>query len=297
MGSVNESLTQRITLGTLSSRYGLSLDPPFAAPVTVTSLADELDDVRPGALYMPLDTDPTAELMGRALNRGAYAMLAPTALRGNFGETDIPVLYGDLTDAQVGQLASWVAGNPSETLAMFAICGPQAAAAVNELADFLHVLGNPVTRISSQGSYCLDRQVELRYPLDALEVQHVLSVGAEDGAAAAVICLDDATLRRGAVSGTGFDVLAVADDTKLTVPTQHKVLESAAHTYGFAIDDNSHIATRTSDSDAMARQVDNMEDQDLSEINRLSTAIAMVMAAGVRRSNIRSALRVSRELR
>ena len=297
MGSVNESLTQRITLGALSSRYGLSLDPPFAAPVTVTSLADELDDVRPGCLYMPLDTDPTDELMGRAMNRGAYAMLAPTALRGSFAETDIPVLYGDLTAAQVGQLASWVAGNPSETLAMFAICGPQAADAVNALGDFLHVLGNPVIRVSSRGSYCLDRQVDLRYPLDALDIQHVLSVGTEDGAAAAVICLDDSTLRRGAMSGVSLDVLSVSDDTRLTGATQRKILESASHTYGFAIDDNSHIASRTSDSDALAKQSDGQDEQDLSAVNRLSTAIAMVMAAGVRRSNIRSALRVSRELR
>ena len=297
MGSVSESLTQRITLESLASRYGLSLEPAFAAPVTVTSLTDDLDDVRPGALYMPLDETPTANLVGRALDRGAYAMLAPAALRGGFGETDIPVLYGDLTDAQVGQLASWVAGNPSESLAMFAVCGPQAAATVTELADFLHVLGNPVTRVSVQGSYCLDRRVELRYPLDALQVQHVLSVGAEDGAAAAVICLDDATLKRGSVSGMSFDVLAVADDTRLTVPTQRKIVEYARRNYGFALDDNSHVASRTSDSDAMARQVDSMDGEDPSAVSCLSTAIAMVMAAGVKRSNIRSALRVSRELR
>lgn len=294
MSAVNEALSQRITLGSLAERYGLALEPAFASPVTVTSLADDLDAVRPGALYMPLNVDPTPDLVRRAANLGAYAVLAPNAMRGRLDDVDVPVLYGDPSAGQVGGLAAWMAGTPSDNLAMFGVTGPKAGDASRVLARFLHVLGNPVGRLSADGSYSLDRELHLGYPLDALDIQHALAVCSEDGAAAAVLAIDDATVRGGTLSGVTFDVIAVADDAVLTAGAQRRILDEAADRYGFAIDGDTHLAWRTPDSDSMARQAGDADGQ--AEANRLSTAIAMVMAAGVRRGNIRSALRVSSEL-
>ncbi|NMN00897.1 UDP-N-acetylmuramyl peptide synthase [Bifidobacterium sp. DSM 109958] len=294
MSAVNEALAQRITLGALADRYGLMLDPPFASPVTVTSLADELDDIRPGSLYMPADADPTTDLVRRASLLGAYAVLAPGAVRGTIDDPDIPVLYGDLDGRQVGGLAAWMAGEPSDGLAMFGVVGPDGAGTARALASFLHVLGNPVGRIGAGESYSLDRDLSLDYPLDSLDVQHVLSVCAEDGAAAAVLSVDDATLRGGTLGGVKFDVLAVASTSRMGVDEQRRILDAAARRYGFRIDDDTHVAWRTSDSDALAQQSGDVHDP--VDVARLSCGIAMVMAAGVRRSNIRSALRVSHEL-
>ena len=294
MGSVSESLMQRMTLGALCSRYGLVLQPPFASPVTVTSLADDLDSVRPGALYVPTGTDPTPELLHQALERGAYAVLAPMAVRGMLVNADLPVLYGDLDAAQLGALASGIAGGPSDALAMFGVCGPNADETIRVLAEFLHVLGNPVGRISAQGSFALDRELNIEYPLNTFEVQHVLSVCAEDGAAAVVVAIDERTLHRGSLSAVNMDVLAVADDDRLSVDTQRHLLAAAAAEYGFAIGEDTHVTWRTSESDAMAIQASSTDDP--LSVNRLSTSIAMVMAAGVRKGNIRNALRVSREL-
>ena len=53
MSVVSESMNRRMTLGLLASRYGFDLDPAFATEVTVTSIADDIDSVRPGALFMP----------------------------------------------------------------------------------------------------------------------------------------------------------------------------------------------------------------------------------------------------
>ena len=53
MSAVSESMNRRMTLGLLASRYGFDLDPAFATEVTVTSIADDIDSVRPGALFMP----------------------------------------------------------------------------------------------------------------------------------------------------------------------------------------------------------------------------------------------------
>lgn len=294
MSAVNEALTQRITLGALVDRYGLTLDPPFASPVTVTSLADRLEDVRPGALFMPAASQASAELVRRAANQGAYAALAPNAARGAMADVDVPVLYGDLSAMQVGQLAAWIAGDPSDNLAMFGVVGPDAAETSRVLADFLHVLGNPVGRIQKPGSYSLDRVLDLGYPLDSLGLQHALSVCAEDGAAAVTIAINEDTLFDGTLSGVKFDVLAVSGSARLTVAEQRQVLDDAVDTYGFSVDGDTHMAWRTSDSDALAAQSGGVRGPE--GIARLSTSIAMVMAAGVRRGNIRSALRVSHEL-
>ena len=53
MSAVSESMNRRMTLGLLASRYGFDLDPTFATEVTITSIADDIDSVRPGALFMP----------------------------------------------------------------------------------------------------------------------------------------------------------------------------------------------------------------------------------------------------
>ena len=55
-----------------------------------------------------------------------------------------------------------------------------------------------------------------------------------------------------------------------------------------------HVARADAQSDLLAAQAPFASDRD--SIRELSLAIAMVMAAGIRRNNIRSALRVSHEL-
>ena len=53
MSAISESMNRRMTLGLLASRYGFDLDPTFATEVTITSIADDIDSVRPGSLFMP----------------------------------------------------------------------------------------------------------------------------------------------------------------------------------------------------------------------------------------------------
>ena len=64
--------------------------------------------------------------------------------------------------------------------------------------------------------------------------------------------------------------------------------------FGFGGDEQTHVARADAQSDLLAAQAPFASDRD--SIRELSLAIAMVMAAGIRRNNIRSALRVSHEL-
>ena len=159
MSAVSESMNRRLTLGLLASRYGFDLDPAFATEVTVTSIADDIDSVRPGALFMPsMQVDEQQLRQVQAL--GAYGAVVPHALRGKTDGVQIPLIYAEPTAQQLGKLASEMAGSPSDSLAVFAVVGSNTQTVeqgVRDLADFLHMLGNPVGVISAGNQPSLNR--------------------------------------------------------------------------------------------------------------------------------------------
>ena len=214
MSAVSESMNRRMTLGLLASRYGFDLDPTFATEVTITSIADDIDSVRPGALFMPsMQVDEQQLRQVQAL--GAYGAVVPHALRGKTDGVQIPLIYAEPTAQQLGKLASEMAGSPSDSLAVFAVAGNDAQAVdqgVRDLADFLHMLGNPVGVISSGNSQSLERYLDLNYPLSILDVQRTMAVCAEDGAAAVILALSEETLKDDALQSVSVDVLGCGDN-------------------------------------------------------------------------------------
>lgn len=111
MSAVSESMNRRMTLGLLASRYGFDLDPAFATEVTVTSIADDIDSVRPGALFMPsMQVDEQQLRQVQAL--GAYGAVVPHALRGKTDGVQIPLIYAEPTEQQLGKLGQRDGGQP-----------------------------------------------------------------------------------------------------------------------------------------------------------------------------------------
>ncbi|MCI1832272.1 MAG: UDP-N-acetylmuramyl peptide synthase [Bifidobacterium sp.] len=294
MSTLNESVARRVTLGYLASHYGFDLQPSFVSAVTITSLANDVDSVRPGSLYIPMGTVDEQRL-AKAQENGAYAALVPTAFRSVVPHPDFPLLFADPTPQQLGRLASDVAGAPAAALAVFAIAGNddgEIQLNVMRLADVLHMLGNPVGVISAEGSKSLERQLNLTYPLNMLDVQHTLAVCSEDGAAAVVIAMDGKTLKRDSLQEVSVDVLGT--DENLMGGQAQTMAQASRSYYGFAMDKQEHVTTRTEESNLLASQTSLVYDK--ASERHLSLSIAMVLAAGVRRSNIKGALRVSREL-
>ncbi|MFT8858092.1 UDP-N-acetylmuramyl peptide synthase [Bifidobacterium aquikefiri] len=353
-------MSQRMTLGYLGNHYGLAVQPKFCEPVTITSLADDARSVRPGALFVPSQNRVSAAEIVEAQTRGAYAMVLPQAKETVANNIQIPLLLGTLDAEQIGQLASDVAGEPSEALAIFAIADSDGAKYVNKLAEFLHILGNPVGVVSSEGSYSLDRPLELNYPISMFDMERLMSVCLEDGAAALVIAVNPQTLKPHALQAVQVDVVSLAssssalaqisaqareaadeaarkadkqanikavseadvtqtvaiasDEMKInkdeqqdkrrdssfdmsrnqTRQAEQRRLEQICTTYGLRIAKNTKVAARTDESDSLSMQAGISEDGDSQK--QLSLSISMTMAAGVRRNNIKSALRVSKEL-
>ncbi|MBT1172258.1 UDP-N-acetylmuramyl peptide synthase [Bifidobacterium sp. MA2] len=294
MSAVSESIMQRMTLGHLVEHYGWDLVPPFAGHVTVTSLADDPDSIEPGALYYP-GRDMDVESLRRARRSGAYAAIVPSSNRANLPDPDMPLLFADPTPEQLGTLASQMAGNPSNTLAIFAVSAdtPQeGVATVDKLARFLHMLGNPVGIISVGGSYSLERKLDLEYPLGIIDLQRTLAICAEDGAAAVVIALNDLTVSAHALESVNVDVFG--SSLPAPVNADRAMIERMQSEYGFRADEQMRVTSPTEESDMLAQYA--TEGDDPAERARLSLAISMVLAAGVRRNNIRNALRVAGDL-
>ncbi|MBB2955183.1 hypothetical protein FHX77_000586 [Bifidobacterium commune] len=294
MSAVSKSMSRRVTLGYLASHYGFELRPGFADGVTVTSVADTLDSVRPGSLYVPREGEESSWL-ALAVSRGAYAMLVPPSQADLAHEIGVPVLLGTPDNVTFGALASDIAGAPANSMALFVVSGKddeETQADAVRLADFLHLIGNPVGLISASGSSSLERELEVSYPLGILDVQHQLGVCAEDGAAAMVISADAHTLRPGALESVEIDVLGSID--RLDRFEKQRALEKARRDFGFVFDKQKHLVTCTEESGWLAGQA--VDSQNPKSQQRLSLAIAMAMDAGVRRGNIRSALRVSKEM-
>ena len=105
MSAVSESMNRRMTLGLLASRYGFDLDPTSAAEVTITSIADDVESVRPGALFVP-SADVDVHQLSQAQEQGAYGAIVPHALRGQTDDIQIPLIYAEPTMGQLGKLVS-----------------------------------------------------------------------------------------------------------------------------------------------------------------------------------------------
>lgn len=294
MSAVSESASQRMTLEWLAEHYGFELVPDFAGDVTVTAIADDKDSVRPGCLYMPPKT-VDVERLRQARDHGAYAAIVPRSMRDCELAGDFPLLCGELNARQMGLIASAMVGDPSQSLAVFVVAGRDGDAVaedVRTLADFLHMLGNPVGVISASYSQSLDRFLDLQYPLGVLDMQRTLSVCVEDGASAIIIAMDEATLRPDALQSVSVDVLGV--DGARGASVDAGIVEQLCATYGYTSGKQTHVTARTTESDSMAAQAAASYEQ--GSLNSLSLSIAMVLAAGVRKNNIKSALRVSRDL-
>ncbi|MBW3087771.1 UDP-N-acetylmuramyl peptide synthase [Bifidobacterium sp. 82T24] len=292
MSALSEASTEHLTVSDLRERYGLITDSKACGKVTVTSLADDMASVTPGALAMPRSDEIDADTILEAERRGAYAVLLPLSAQRFGFRGNIPVLYGDLSTVEQGQMAADISGHPSNSIAVFLLVGERTSQQVSDLAGLLHVLGNPVGQISLRHSTSLERHLVEDYPLGVLDVERMLSVFVEDGASAVVIGADEQTLAEGALSAVVVDVCALSEPDDPLSPQPS--LKEAMDRYGVVLRERTHVAHRTAETDDMARHYEGAVDE--ASDRRLSLAIAMVMKAGVRKGNIRSALRVTKEM-
>ncbi|TCD53970.1 hypothetical protein EJ419_05945 [Alloscardovia theropitheci] len=358
MSSVSETISEHTTIGDIRRRYGIKTVGTQHDAVTLTSVADALEDITPGALYISSTSEYDSRIVHAAARRGAYAVVFMLEDKAQSQiapiDMEIPVLFADMHNDERARIAADLAGEPSRSLAVFAVQGDSLSwdteeidhadgvsdndsdsdtnisaditvpdteatprvrsSVITELYDLLHYLGNPLGIIDRRGGISLERELSLPTPLSPLDIQRMLYVMVEDGATSVIIDVDDEVLQSLALTKVNVDVYTNTVNETYNVPQigpQHTFLTRKSkhdevedlrrlarqniQPYGAEIRDNTMCVEATDDSRELVREV-------LGEINErqyenIATAVAMVLAAGVKRNSVKSALRLSYEMK
>ncbi|MCI1935085.1 MAG: hypothetical protein LKJ44_05070 [Bifidobacteriaceae bacterium] len=281
MSGLGDVPFRRVTVEYLKKNLAARVDEPYANLVTLTSIATDLEEVGPGALYVPPEEQQNVESLRSAESKGAYAVLLPEndeTHTFSVKTLGIPVLFARNIEKSLGTVASYMEGDPSDSLAIFVVFGDEAQQVAAKLATLLHILGNPVGLISQERSYSLNRGMNFKFPLNAAQVQRAQSVILEDGAAALVIAADDDTLASDALVGTRIDVCGSHDET-------------ISPSYGADFDQETHIVKPGMFDGELARLGTLMPMTD--RVSAMS--ISMALAAGITIESIQQAVEVSEE--
>lgn len=207
MAGEGEVRPRRLTVSTLVHRFDVQALAD-ADEVTMTSIARQCGDVRPGSLFVPIESEQTLQACRAAIFNGAYAILLPAGhVSKEIAQIGVPVLTSTKIDTILGPIASYMAGDPSKAIAVFVVLGEQCEEIAMRLGQLLHHLGNPIGFVGKDGSLSLGRRLETHGRLNAARLQFLQSVMVEDGVTALVIAASHGSLDPHALAGTQIDVL------------------------------------------------------------------------------------------
>ena len=278
--SVADMLMRRMTVGDLQTLFSIECADDARA-VTITDLACASKEIKPGCLYIPPAAERDEEHLRDAVTSGCYAILLPQVWRGRASTDDlgIPVLFSDEIDKKLGLITAHLYGEPSQQLAIFVVYGMRCHSVARKLSDILHMLGNPVGTVVEGSSLSLSRELEVPYPLNAVHLQQQMQIMVEDGATAAVMAADEATLAPWALVGTAIDVVSGQD--------------SVTQLYGATFSEETHVAAA---SERQITQVLVQSDGANVRDEAARQAVSMALAAGITPDSISQAAWVSQEL-
>lgn len=176
----------------------------------MTGITHDSARVQPGDLYaaLPGTKHHGAEFCRQAAAAGAVAVLTDPAGRDRAIQCDLPVFVISDPRARLGEVSSWVYGNPSGRLQLIGVTGTSGKTTSTYLieAGFASaghqtgLIGGVETRVGGQAE-----PAKLTTP-EATELQALLAVMAEQRVTAAAMEVSSHALALGRVAGTSYEV-------------------------------------------------------------------------------------------
>jgi UDP-N-acetylmuramoyl-L-alanyl-D-glutamate--2,6-diaminopimelate ligase len=176
----------------------------------VTGITHDSTAVQPGDLYaaLPGSRHHGAAFCGQAAAAGAVAVLTDPAGRNRAVRTNLPVFVVADPRARLGEVASWVYGNPSGRLLLIGVTGTSGKTSTTYLVEsglrmaghLTGLIGGIETRIGA-----VVEPSTLTTP-EATDLQAFLAVMAERRVTAAAMEVSSHALALGRVAGTSYEV-------------------------------------------------------------------------------------------
>ena len=176
----------------------------------VTGITHDSAAVRPGDLYaaLPGSRHHGADFCGQATAAGAVAVLTDPAGRDRAIRSGLPVFVVADPRARLGEVASWVYGDPSSRLLLVGVTGTSGKTSTTYLIEsglrmsghLTGLVGGVETRV---GAFV--EPSRLTTP-EATDLQAFFAVMAEQKVSAAVMEVSSHALALGRVAGTSFEV-------------------------------------------------------------------------------------------
>ncbi|MQA83525.1 MAG: UDP-N-acetylmuramoyl-L-alanyl-D-glutamate--2,6-diaminopimelate ligase [Streptosporangiales bacterium] len=193
-------------LSTLAAELGLT-EPVRGA---VTGITHDSRRVRPGDLYVALSGTRVhgADFAAQAAAGGAVAILTDPAGRERAERTGLPVLTVDDPRERLGQVASWVYGEPARDLLLLGVTGTSGKTTTAYLLDSgLRAAGYRTGLVGTVETRIGDTTLksDLTTP-EATDLHALFAVMREQGVTAAAMEVSSHALALSRAAGAHFDV-------------------------------------------------------------------------------------------
>lgn len=187
------------------------------ADLVVTGLSLDSRRVRAGDAFVALRGTRSHGIAfaAGAVARGARVVLAEAPAVGDVA-LDVPVLWIDGLQAQVGEIAARFFGHPSAALRVIGVTGTNGkTSSVQLLAQALEWLGHRTATIGTLGAGLHGRLQEgERTTPDAISVQGLLARFRAEGASHVAMEVSSHALEQDRVNGVAFEVAAFTNLTR-----------------------------------------------------------------------------------
>jgi UDP-N-acetylmuramoyl-L-alanyl-D-glutamate--2,6-diaminopimelate ligase len=230
--------------------------------INISGLSHNTESIEPGDLFVALGGEKThgANYLPTALKNGAVAVLTDLAGQEIIGKTEIPILITQNPRHILGEVSSFVFGEPSKKLKILGITGTNGkTTSAWLLRDGLEKSGIPTSLLGTAGISIAGQELpSARTTPEAPELQALFALAFEKGSKAIAMEVSSHAIALERINGTQFATVGftnLSQDHLDFHESMDKYFDTKASLFTSKYSNNSVITTTDSWGTQLANQV------------------------------------------